>query len=184
MDWGDWVAISALVFSVTLALLNWAHSEKLFRRRHYPAIAWHCPEASAGERGTRVTSKIVNLGPRDILSVSFACFLTRGLKREAWCQALVDQVSANEDCVFNLTDTLEDDIKERFGGLYDEHGWRFRGKPKCLRVALKLSYVPALAEADRVTRKMYCRLVPLVKEETVREWHFHLHSLWRRLLPF
>jgi hypothetical protein len=38
VDLGNWIAVLALVLAVALALLNRAHSEKLFRRSHYPAV--------------------------------------------------------------------------------------------------------------------------------------------------
>ena len=46
MNWALIVAVLAIVISIASLLYNWRHSESLFRRTEYPAVAWHLPKVA------------------------------------------------------------------------------------------------------------------------------------------
>jgi hypothetical protein len=147
----------AIVIGVISLVFNWHHSENLFRRKEYPAVAWYVLKVLRKGDDTAITTAICNYGPKGISSIFLGAFLCRGFKSEAWCRSEpIDDLPPREELVFSLTNELEKDISERFGGIFYDNGWRFKGNPKIYKIILRLEYLPLIADTSYFVRKLYC----------------------------
>lgn len=184
METSTWIAIAALILSVISFVWNWQHSEILFRRQEYPPVAWHFPKVSKRDNRTVVTTSICNDGPRKIGDVFVSAILCVGFKVEAWCKYNIDQLPTAEPLELTLTEELEKDISERFGGLSDDRGkWCPIGKPRSYRIVINLRYQPLIADVKAVTRNIYCLLQPVVENDTICDWKLEWIPNWKGWLP-
>ncbi len=186
MDWNIsiWIAIVALTLSVVSFVWNWRHSETLFRRQEYPAVAWHFPKISRKGENTNVATSICNHGPRKVCHVFVSALLCKGFRVEAWCKSsVISEIPIGEPLDLVLTKELERDIDERFGGLLYYNGWRFKGKPCRYKIAISLKYQPLIADANPIARKTYCLLRPVIKNDVIDNWETEWIPNWQGWLP-
>lgn len=179
------IAIVAIVISLFSLWFNWNHSESFFRRKEHPAVSWHSPEISRHNHNTVVTTDICNHGPKDITSIFISSLLCRGLKSKAWCRSKerIDNIPINEKLTFNITTELEEDINERFGGLFYDNGWHFKDKPKRYKIIFLLEYLPFLSETKHITRKGYYLLTPVIESGEITSWETKPIPKWQVWLP-
>ena len=178
------IAVVAIVIGVISLVFNWRHSESLFRRREYPAVAWYMPKISKEGNDTAVTTTICNYGPKGVSSIFLGAFICRGFKSAAWCRSEpIDDLPLREELVFPLTSELEKDISERFGGVFYDNGWRFMGKPKTYKITLRLEYLPLIADTSYFVRKSYYLIKPAIENSTIKSWELKSLSAWRSWLP-
>ena len=184
-----WISIVigciALTISIVALILNWRHSESLFRRREYPAVAWYSPKLSKEGPNTVLTTSVCNTGPRDIGSIFLGVFLCRGLTVKAWCRSeRIEKISIGEPLEFVITKNLETDIAERFHGLFYDNCWRFKGKPKRHKIICKLEYLPHIADTPHYNRRAYYLLTPHTEGGVLESWELRPIREWRRWLPW
>ena len=98
-----------------------------------------------------------------------SALLSRGLKDQAWCKSnVIDELPIGEPLNIVLTEELEKDINERFGGLlYDNGRWHFCDRPQNYKIVIKLRYQPLIADANPVNRKTYCLLRPVLEKDAI-----------------
>jgi len=183
-DWGIYVALGALVVSIASAVWNYRHSESLFHRREYPAVLWHKPVASKRGPDTVLTTSICNEGPREITSIFLGLFLSRGFKKEAWCRSECLEIRMGEPLDFVITRELEQDIEERFGGLFYEDGWQFEGNPRRYKAIAILEYLPLISGVEPFRRKEYYLLTPLMESGKIKSWEPKRIPTWQGHLPW
>lgn len=181
--WGIYIAAIAIVISLISAVWNYRHSESLFRRQEYPAVLWHKPEVSKKGDATVLTTYICNKGTRGITSVFLGLFLCRGFKKEAWCKSQELEISIDEPLTFVITQELEADIRERFGGLFHNDGWRFNGKPKRYKAIVRLEYLPLIAGVKHLVRKGYYLIAPVMENSKIKSWELKQIPNWQGRLP-
>ena len=171
LNYGLIIAIAAIAISLFSLWFNWNHSESLFRRKEYPAVLWHKPKISKQGDNTIITTLICNHGPKDITDLFFTGLLCRGFKSEAWCKSKrVKKLPINEELTLYVTTELEKDISERFHGLQYEKVWRFKNKPKRYKMALRLEYLPFIAEAPYFVEKRNFILTPTTESGEIASW--------------
>jgi hypothetical protein len=183
VDSGAIIAAIALGIGILSGLANWLRTSYLFKQREYPAVAWYTLACKPSPTGTTVTTKIVNKGPRDALDVSFAAYLCQGRRVEAWCQYSHDSIPS-EGLDLVLTQELEEDLLERFGGLKCEKGWEFSGNPRSFKAKIELSYIPALHDAIHLRRIGYFELAPEVEGTRIVNWKVKSRSSWTGRFPY
>ena len=184
-EWGVILAIVAIVISIGSLLWNWRHSESLFRRTQYPAVAWSRPEISKEGHNTVIKTSICNHGPRDITSVFLGAFLCRGFKSEAWCKSeQINEIPIHEELTFNITEEFEKDINERFGGLLYRNGWQFKGMAKRYKIVLRLEYQPLIADIPILVRKANYLIKPVVENSTIKSWELQPIPTWQSWFLF
>jgi hypothetical protein len=175
----------ALLLSAISFVWNWRHSESLFRRQEYPAVAWQLPQLSKEGGHTYVKTVVWNNGPRDIGSIYFTAFLCAGLRREAWCKSeRIEQIPIGENIDFIVTRELEKDLSERFGGLVDDNGWQFEGNAKKYGVIFRLEYLPFIADVPHFVRKERYHLIPTTSGKTIEGWRIERLSRWQFWLHY
>jgi hypothetical protein len=184
-DWGLTAAIAAIIISILSLIWNRRHSESLFRRTEYPAVAWYTPKVSKAEHNTAITASICNYGPKDITSIFLGAFLCRGFKSEAWCKSeLINEIPIREELTIVITGELEKDINERFGGLLYRDGWQFKGRAKRYKIILRLEYQPLIADTPNLVRKAHYLIKPVVENGTIKSWEFKPIPTWQSWLPW
>jgi hypothetical protein len=182
--WSIGIASLAILISVISLVWNWRHSESLFRRTKYPAVAWHRPILSKRERNTAVSVTVCNHGPTEIAAVWLGAYLSSKFKTEAWRQTNpITSVPINEELKITITDNLEEDIKERFSGLYFDESWHCEGKPHSYKTVFKFEFQPLIAYTSPVMTKSYYLLRPIVEDGTITSWQIVPISWLRSLLP-
>ena len=180
-----WIAIIALVISVISFFWNLRHSESLFHRTAYPAVAWNLPKLSTEGHNTAITVSICNYGPKDITSIFMSAFLCRGFKSEAWCKSnRINELPLREELIFPITGELEGDIKERFGSLFYDDGWRYKGRPNRYKIIFRLEYLPLIANTPHLTRKAYYLIKPITQNRTIKSWELRPIREWLGWLPW
>ena len=185
LDWPLIFALVAIAISIVSLLWNWRHSESLFRRTEYPAVAWYLPKVSKEENNTAITTSIRNYGSKDITSIFFGAYICRGLKSEAWCKSnQINEIPIGEELKFNVTKELEKDIAERFGGLLYDNGWRYKGKTKGYKIIFRLIYLPLIADTQYFARKAYYLAKPLIKNGIITTWELEPIPNWRGWFPW
>ena len=183
--WSLLIAIIAIAMSIISLAWNWRHSESLFRRTQYPAVGWYRPEVSKEGHNTVIRTSICNYGPKDITSILLSAFLCKGFKSEAWCVSnRIMKIPIGEDLVFPITSELEKDINERFGGLFYDNGWRYKGRPKKYKIIFKLEYLPFIADTPHFVRKAYFIIKPVIENSTIISWEFKPIPTWGSWLPW
>lgn len=183
-DWGIYVALGALIVSIASGVWNYRHSESLFHRREYPAVLWHKPVASKKGVDTTLTTSMCNEGPREITSIFLGLFLCRGFKKEAWCKSECLEIKIGEPLDFVITQELERDIKERFGGLFYKDGWQFDGNPKRYKAIAILKYLPLISGVEPFGRKEYYLLTPVMESGKIKSWELKRIPNWQGRLPW
>ncbi len=183
-DLGTYIAILALVLSIVFGVVNHRHSESLFHRREYPAVLWYKPEASKKGVNTALATSIRNEGPREITSIYLGLFLCRGFKKEAWCKSEVIEIKIGEPLDFVITQELEQDIKERFGGLRYNGGWQFDGNPRRYKAIAILKYLPLISGVKPFGRKEYYLLTPLMESGKIKSWELKRIPNWQGHFPW
>jgi hypothetical protein len=183
-NWGIYVAFAALIVSIASTLWNYHHSESLFRRREYPAVLWYRPNTSKAGPNTTITTSIYNKGPRDISCVFLGLFLCRGFRKEAWCRSNSLEIKIGEPLDFVITQELELDIKERFGGLSYKDGWQFDGHTRRYKAITILEYLPILAGTEPFHRKEYFLLIPVTESGKIKSWAVRRIPNWQGRLPW
>ena len=169
----------ALLLGAISFVWNWRHSESLFRRHEYPAVAWRSPEVSREGDSTVVKTSIWNNGPRDIGSIYLTAFLRRGLLSRAWCKSeRIERIPEKEVLDFIVTKELEEDICDRFGGLIYDNGWRFKEGPRQYQIAFCLEYLPFIADVPYFTRRAYYLLTPIITDGAITSWELAALSRW------
>ena len=182
--WPIGIALGAFVISVVSFVCNWRHSESVFRRAEYPAVAWHRPALSKLEKNTTMSVTVCNHGPREIAAVWLGAFLSSKFKTEAWCKSdPIKSVPIGEELEIVVTQNLEGDIKERFGDLFFDESWHFRGKSKNYKAIFWFSYQPIIAETSLLMRKGYYLLKPIVENSAIISWQVVPICWLRSLLP-
>ena len=184
---GDWwsigIALLALVVSVVSFFWNWRYSESVFRRTQYPAVAWHQPIISKSENNTAISVTVCNHGPKEIDKIHLGAFLSYRFKREAWCKSYpIGKVPIGEELTIVVTENLEEDIEERFGGLYFDENWHYQGNPQNYRIIFWFEYQPLIADTPSLMRKTYYLLRPIVESRTIVSWEINPASWWSRWL--
>ncbi|MFH1381542.1 MAG: hypothetical protein ABIH70_01465 [Chloroflexota bacterium] len=184
-QWSIWIALLAVLISAVSFFWNWRHSESVFRRTNYPAVAWHRPILSKLEENTAISVIVCNHGPSEIAAIWLGAFLSNKFKTEAWCQynPTEDSVPIGEELKIIVTENLEEDIRERFNHLYFDKSWHHKGKPKNFKVIFWLSYQPLIADTPPIMRKNFYLLTPKVENNTVASWQIVPISRLRSLLP-
>jgi len=184
-DWdlGICIAAVALIISIISAFWNYRHSESLFHRQEYPAVEWHKPEALKKGDATALTTYICNKGPREITSVFLGLFLCRGFKKKAWGKSQELEIPMGEKLEFVITEELEEDIRERFGGLFHNDGWRFNGKPRRYKVIVRFEFLPLIAGVKHVVTKDYYLITPVMENSKIKSWQLKEIPNWQGDLP-
>ncbi len=183
--WSLAIALIAVAISITSLVWNRLHSESLFRRTQYPAVAWYQPEISKIEHNTAIKTSICNHGQRDIASISLGAFLCRGFKSEAWCKSkLINEIPIKEDLKITITEELEEDINERFGGLVYRDGWQFTERPKKYKTIFRLEYLPLIADTSHVVRKGYYLIKPVIENGIIQTWELKSIPTWQSWFPW
>ena len=183
-DLGTYIAILAVVLSVVFAVLNHRHSESLFHRQEYPPVLWYKPETSKKGVNTALATSIRNEGPREITSIFLGLFLCRGFRKEAWCKSECLEIKIGEPLDFIITQELEQDIKERFGGLCYKDGWQFDGNPRRYKAIAILKYLPLISGVQPFGRKEYYFLTPLVEGGKIKSWDLKRIPNWQGRFPW
>ncbi|MFC1949024.1 hypothetical protein ACFLW0_02495 [Chloroflexota bacterium] len=182
--WTIGIAISALLLSAVSFFWNWRHSENVFRRAEYPAVAWHRPVLSKLENNTAISVTVCNHGPREVAAVWLGAFLSSKFKTEAWCKSdPIESVPIGEELKIIITKNLEEDVKERFNHIYFDKSWHCEDKPKSYKVIFWFSFQPLIAETSPVMRKSYYLLKPMVENSYITSWQIMSISRLRSLLP-
>jgi hypothetical protein len=185
LDWRLYVAFLAIAISIVSLIWNWRHSESLFHRTAYPAVAWWRPELSRVKHNTVIKTSICNHGPKDIISISIVAFLCRGFKVAPWCKSEpIKKVPIGEDLTFNITEELEKDINERFGGLSYREGWQFDRKARRYKIIFRLEYQPLIADTSPLIRKAYYFLKPMIENHVIKSWELKPIPTWQGWLPW
>jgi len=185
LDWGLIIAIAAISISIISLLWNWRHSESLFRRTEYPAVAWYVPKVSKEGDNTVITTSICNYGTKDISSILFGAFLCRGFKSEAWCKSKpIMKIPIGEELTFHITGELEKDVDERFGGLFYRDGWHFKGRARRHKIFFRLEYQPLIADTPLFVRKAYYLIKPVVENSKIKTWELRPIPEWQGWLPW
>jgi hypothetical protein len=185
LDWALIVAAVAIVISVSSLICNWRHSESLFRRTEYPAVAWYLPKVSKEGNNTFITTSIRNYGSKDITSIFIGAFLCRGFKVKAWCKSnQINEIPVGEELTFQITKELEKDIAERFGELVFDNRWKYKGRPKNYKVIFRLEYLPLIADTTYYARKAYYLLKPIIQNGIITTWELEQKSNWQGWLPW
>ena len=182
--WSIGIASLAILISVISLVWNWRHSESLFRRTKYPAVAWHRPILSKREKNTAVSVTVCNHGPTKIADVWLGALLSSKFKTKACCKTNpITRVPIDEELEIIITDNLEEDIKERFSSLYFDESWHCEGKPRSYKAVFWFEYQPLMADTSPVMRRNYYLLRPLVKDGAITSWQIVPISWVRSLLP-
>lgn len=182
--WSIGIASLAILISIISFVWNWRHSESVFRRTKYPAVAWHQPILSKRDKNTVVSVTVCNHGPTKIADVWLGAFLSSKFKTEAWRRTNpITSVPIKEELEIIITDNLEEDIKELFSGLCFDESWRCEGKPHSYKIAVNFEYQPLIADTSPVVRKNYYLLRPIVKDGAITSWQIVPISWLRSLLP-
>jgi len=178
------LASAAILTSIISFVWNWRHSESVFRRTKYPAVAWHRPTLSKREGNTAASVTVCNHGPTEIAAFWLGALLSRKFKTEAWCKSNpITSVPINEELEIIITERLEEDIKERFPGLYFDGSWHCEGKPHSYKAVFQFEYQPLMADTSPVMRKNYYLLKPIVEDGIITSWRIMPISWLRSLLP-
>lgn len=179
------IACAAVLISIVALIVNWRHSENLFRRKEYPAVAWYLPKVSKVGINTVLTMSICNNGPRDIGSIYLSAFICRGCTVRAWCKSeRIERISIGEELVFTLTKEFETDIKERFSEIMYENAWRFRGRPRRYKIIFKIEYLPFIADAKHYIGREYYLLKPILGRGELESWELIQIPNWKGWLPW
>lgn len=182
--WPIGIASLAILISVISFVWNWRHSESVFRRTNYPAVAWHTPILSKRDRNTVVSVTVCNHGPTEISAVWLGALLSSKFKTEGWRKTdPIMSVPIGEDLEITITNNLEEDIRERFSSLYFDESWHCEGKPHNYKIVFKFEYQPLIADTSPVRRKYYYLLRPIVEDGTITSWQIVPISRLRSLLP-
>lgn len=182
--WPIGIASLALLISVISFICNWRHSESVFRRTKYPALAWHRPILSKRGENTAVSVTVCNHGPTEIADVWLGAFLSSKFKTEAWVKTNpITSVPIDEELEIIITDNLEEDIKERFSGLYFDESWHCEGKPRSYKTVFRFECQPLIAETSPVIKKSCYILRPIVEDGAITSWQIVPISWPRSLLP-
>lgn len=184
----EWVSITiaslAIVISVISFVWNWRHSESVLRRTRYPAVAWHRPILSRRDNNTVISVTVCNHGPTEIADVWLGASLCSRFKTEAWGKTNpMMSVPIGEELELIITDSLEEDIRERFSSLHFDESWRCEGKLHNYKVGFRFEYQPLIADTSPVVRKAYYLLTPISEDGAITHWHIEPISWLRRLLP-
>lgn len=184
----DWwvigIAALALVVSVISFICNWRHSESIIRRTKYPAVAWHRPTVSKRGANTAVSVTVCNHGPTEISAVWLGALISHDFKTRGWGYSNpIMSVPIGEELEITVTSNLEEDIKERFSGLYFDGSWHCEGKPHSYRIVFKFEYQPLMADTSLVKRRNYYLIRPVVREGNITCWEIVTTSRLRSLLP-
>ena len=178
------LAALAILISVISFVWNWRHSESVFRRTSYPAVAWHQPILSKGDKDTTVSVTVCNHGPTEIADVWLGAYLSSRFKTEAWLHTNpIKTVPIDEELKIAITYELEEDIRERFSGLYFDESWHCEGKAHSYKTVFEFEFQPLIAYTSPVRTKSYYLLRPIVEDGTIRSWHIVPISWMRSLLP-
>lgn len=184
-EWSLIIAFIAIAISIASLVWNWRHSESLFRRTEYPAVAWYAPKISKIQHDTALRISICNYGPKHVTSIFLGVFLYRGFKSEAWCKSeRIDKIEIEEELVFTITEELEKDIKERFGELVHNNDWQFAGRPKTYKIIFRLEYQPLIADTSHVVRKGYYLIKPVIENSIIQSWEVKPIPTWQSWLPW
>jgi len=182
--WTIGIAALALVISVISLIFNWRHSESIVRRTQYPAVAWHRPILSKGDKSTAVSATLCNHGPTEITAIWLGAFLSNRFRTKAWCKSeSITTSPINEELKLVITDTLEEDITERFSGLYFDESWHCEGRPHSYKAVFQYEYQPLMADTSPIIRKNYYLLKPIVEDGIITSWEIIPISRLRSLLP-
>jgi len=92
-------------------------------------------------------------------------------------------VPIDEELEITITDTLEEDIKERFSGLYFDGIWHCEGKPHRYKTVFEFGFQPLVACTGPVMTKGYYSLRPIVEDGDINSWEIEPISQVRGLLP-
>jgi hypothetical protein len=92
-------------------------------------------------------------------------------------------VPIDEELEITITDNLEEDIKERFVGLYFDGIWHCEGKPHRYKAIFEFGFQPLIAYTGRVMTKSYYFLRPVVEDGDINSWQIEPISQLRGLLP-
>lgn len=182
--WSIGIALLAILISVISFIWNWRHSESIVRRTKYPAVAWRQLILLKREKNTAVSVTVCNHGPTEIVDIWLGALLSSRFKTEAWCKSEpITTVPVNEELEITITDNLEEDIKERFSGLYFDERWHCEGKPHSYKIIFEFEYQPLLADTSPVMRRNYYLLSPIVEDGAITSWQIVPISWLRSLLP-
>ena len=182
-SWSIGIASLAILISVFSLVWNWRHSESLFRRTTYPAVAWHQPILSKRDNNTTISVTVCNHGPTEIADVWLRADLSNKLKRESWREINpIASVPIGEELDILITNNLEEDIKELFSGLYFDGSWHCEGRPHSYKTLFRFEFQPLIAYTSRVRTKAYYLLRPIVEDGTVTSWRIVPISWLRSLL--
>jgi hypothetical protein len=185
LDWALIVAALAIVISIASLLCNWRHSESLFRRTEYPAVAWYLPKVSREGNNTVITTSVCNYGLKNITSIFFVAYICRGFKSEAWCKSnQINEIPIGEEVVFNITKELEKDIAERFGEPLYDYGWKYKGRTKRYKIIFRLVYLPLIADTQYYARKAYYLVKPIIQNGIISTWELEPIPNWQGWLPW
>ena len=183
--WSIGIALLALLIGVFSFVWNWRHSESVFRRTKYPAVAWHQPILSKRDKNTTVLISVCNYGPTEIADVWLGAYLSSKFKTKAWLKTTdpIKSMPIGEELEILITDNLEKDIGERFSGLYFDESWHYEGKPHSYKIIFKFEFQPLIAYTSPVRTKIHFLLRPIVEDDTVTSWQIVRISWLRSLLP-
>jgi hypothetical protein len=182
--WSTGIAIVAILISISSLFWNWRHSESLFRRTRYPAVAWHQPIVSKRDKNTTVSVTVCNHGPTEIAAVWLGTYLSNKVKWESWRKTNpITRVPIGEELEIIVTDSLEEDVKELFASLYFDGSWHCEGKPRSYKTAFDLEFQPLIAYTSPVRTRSYYLITPTVEDGTITSWQVVRISRLRSLLP-
>jgi hypothetical protein len=183
--WSTITAIAAIIISIGSLLWNWRHSESLFRRTEYPVVEWDTPKVSKKEHNTVIKTVICNHGPKNITSIFLSALLCKGFKTKTWYKSnRTTKIPIDEELAFPITSELEQDINERFGGLFYRDGWHFVGRPKRYKTIFRLEYQPFIADTPHFVRKGYYLIKPIIENRIIKSWELKHIPKWQNWLSW
>jgi hypothetical protein len=183
-DWKLIAPISAIIISIISLLWNWHHSESLFRRTEYPAVAWYLPRISKEGNNTAIATDVRNYGPKGITSISLGAYLCRSFKVKAWCKSeQIDEIPIGEKLVFHVTEELEKDITERFGEPLYDNFWKYKIRIKRFKIIFRIEYLPLIADTQYYARKAYYLVQPVVQNGIIASWGLKPIPTWLGWVP-
>jgi len=183
IDWSLIVAGVAAAIAVMSLIWNWRHSESLFRRAEYPAVAWYLPKIEKHNDTTAIKTSIRNFGEKEITSIFLGAYLCKGLNSKPWLKSsCINDLPIREELLFTLTEQFENDVQESFGGLFYENGWQFKGRVSRYMLTLRLEYLPILAESSYLKRTGYYLIEPVLQNKVIKTWEIRQVSKLRRFV--
>ena len=112
-------------------------------------------------------------------------FICKHFSKVPWCKSEEQEsFPLNEPWELTLTESLEEDLKERFADIEYRDGWYFKTKDRQYKIIVCVRYQPYIADTNFHYRKIYCLIKPVIKSGKIETWELTWISNWLGWLPF